>query len=138
MRKLFLLISFVCFLQVRSNGQQSTTVRINKTDIISYKDIKPLLAAADPGKDYTSYRIHSFNLSGTGTEGDNSISFIENSSCGKFTEKQRSLIEKYNKKGMVFTLEEITIIKLGEPGTPYNPQEQIAISTPNVSFTIKE
>lgn len=139
MRKLFLFIYLICFLHVRSNGQESVRpVQVKKTEILSYKDIKPLLAIANPDKDYASYQVHSFNLTGTTTEGGNSISFVENSTCGKFTEKQRSLIEKYSKQGIVFTLEAITIIKMGEPGTPYNPQEQVASSTPNVLFVIKE
>ncbi len=110
--------------------------------MFSFKDIKQLIAIAYPDKDYQSYSVHSFNLTGATTEttsdGVISNSFIEAAPCGALTEKQRSLIEKYGKPGMVFTLDEITMVELGKPGTPYNPGEKIFISVPAILFTIKE
>ena len=137
MRKISLLICLICFLHIRSNGQESANIRIKKTEILSFKDVKPFLKMADPDKSYDSYRVLGFTLTGLMKEGINTISFIESSPCGTLTEKQLSLIEKHRKQGMVFTLEEITMVKLVEPGTPYKPNEEI-ISVPNVSFLVSE
>ncbi len=139
MRKLLFITLVFCFLNVRSNGQSSVApVQITKAELASFNDIKPILARAYPNKDYTYYGVQAFNITGSTTEDGNSISFSESTICGKLTEKQRLLIEKYSKSGTVFTLDGIIMRERGKPGTPYNPAELTTVAVPNVLFSIKE
>jgi hypothetical protein len=56
--------------------------------------------------------------------------------CGTWGKKQIAMIEKYaGTAGAVFTLEGITLVEPGKPGTPYVPETPFSI--PNVSFSIK-
>ena len=138
MRKLSIsfLICLVCFLHVRSNGQEpAATIQITKTELFSFKDIKPILAIAFPDKNYESFEVLRFNITGTA---DISVSFAESADGGKLTEKQRSLIDKYGKQGTSFALESIILMKHGVPGTLYNPTDEITISVPTILLSIKE
>jgi hypothetical protein len=139
MRKLLLLTCLTCFFYIRSIGQESATaIQITKAELISLKDIKPLLTI-DPNKNYI---VRHFTLSGSTVEnsdkGTVSISFSESADGGIFSEKQRSLIEKYSKKGMVFSIGDISVMETGKPGTTYNPAAEIYFTAPNVSVIIKE
>ena len=131
------LICLVCFLHVRSNGQEpAATIQITKAELFSFKDIKPLLAVAFPDKNYESFEILRFNMTGGAT--DLSVSFAESTDGGTLTEKQRTLIEKYGKQGTVFAFESIILMKHGVPGTLYNPADEITISIPTILLSIKE
>ena len=133
------LIYLVCFLPIKSNGQGlATTIQVKKTDMASYKDIKPLIASAYPDKIYETCQVQSFVLAGSYIENNTPISFTEFSPCGTLTEKQQTLIDKYGKQGVVFTLEKIMMTKFGIPGTPYNPDDKVSISVSPILITIKE
>ena len=143
-KSIFIVLVFFASAGFVSAQQQksSTALEITKADLLSFKDIKPLLSAANRGADYSKYIVQSFKLMGTasetGSEGVVSTSFVEPAACGTWTVKQRSMIEQYAKKGMVFTVAEITMIEPGQPGTPYVAEKEVVFSVPNISFTVKE
>jgi len=136
---IYLHFLFFASIGVLSAQQQKSAdiIQITKAELFS-KDMKQIIAIAYPDKDFGNYTLHGFNLSCNVTENSNNMSFGESTPCSTLTEKQRSLIEKYGEKGMVFTFDGISIMKMGEPGTPYNPAEETFVSIPNISFSIKK
>ena len=127
------------FIPMNISAQElATPIQVKKADIATYTDIKPFIAAAYPNKTCENCQVQSFILTGSGIENNIPVSFTEYSSCGKLTEKQRALIDKYGEKGISFTLEKIMMIKFGVPGTPYNPNDKVSVSVPPILMTIKE
>lgn len=145
MKPLFFILFFtytsIAFLYAQEKNFK-IPIQITKEEFLLFKDIKPLLEAANPDKNFAPYVVRSFilNFSRTDTTIFPDItfsSFTESAPCGSFTNKQRTLILKYSKQRVVFTLEKISMLDPAEPGTPY-PDAQKIITAPNVSFTINE
>ena len=127
------------FIPMKSSAQElAAAIQVKKADIATYTDIKPFITAAYPCKSCENCQVQNFILTGSGIENNIPVSFTESSSCGKLTEKQRALIDKYGEKGISFTLEKIMMIKFGVPGTPYNPNDKVSVSVPPILMTIKE
>ena len=111
-----------------------------KTQLLAFKDVNSLLAAINPGQDYSKYIFHGYNMTVTAaiTNPDGSVTSVSASlmePCGSWSKKQLDMIEKYAVAGAVFTLDGITAVQSQEPGTPYVPQTPF--SMPSVSFSIK-
>ncbi len=143
--KKIIFIHFLSFVSIGLLSAQeqkfNSAIQMTKTELLSLKDIKQLLSFADYNKDHGYYLVRHFTLSGSTTETSDKgiviVSFSESVDGGTLTEKQRSLIEKYSKEGMVFTFEEISLMETGEPGTPYNPAHEAYFTRPTILITIK-
>ena len=135
MKKIFL---FSIFIIVSANfvfGQQetklaATTPQFTKAELLAFDNVKALLSAIDKGKDYSINLVRNFNLTTTVTNADKTTTKLsESGPGGQWSEKQKTMIEKYAKKETIFTLENIILIESGKKGT---------INQPNISFSIKE
>lgn len=133
MKKIFFLSFIALAASVFSFAQDQRTVidvQYTKAELLAFNDLRSLLSAVNKGQDYSKYVIRNFNLT-TLVSGPNSTEAIvtEMGPGGVWSEKQKAMIEKYAKKGVVFTLEKIVMIESGQKGT---------IVQPNISITIKE
>lgn len=137
MKKL-LFLSFVVLgsfgLAAAQNAE--TTSSFSQSELLSFKDVTPVLSAANKGKDYSSYVVIGFNLTISYVEGAVSTKITEPGDGDVFTEKQRELIAKYAGKGASFTLDAVKLKEPGKPGTPYDPTRENVFSVPSVSFSV--
>ena len=135
MKKSILLSLIILAASAFTFAQTEKTIpppQFTKAELLAFTDLKGVLTAINKGKDYSKYLVRNFTLTTTVTNPDKtSTTLSENGPGGTWSEKQKSMIEKYSKKGIVFTLENIMLY---EPmGKGVNKIEQ-----PNLSFTIKE
>ena len=108
----------------------ATPPQFTKAELLAFNDVKTVLTAINKGQDYTKYLVRTFNLTTTVTNPDGTTTKLsEMGPGGTMCEKQKSMIEKYAMKGVVFTLENIIMIEGGKKGM---------INQPNASFSIKE
>ena len=115
---------------VAQDQKTAAPVQFTKAELLAFSDLKALLSAINKGQDYSSYLVRNFNLTTPVTKADKTTSSVsEMGPSGVWSEKQKSMIEQYAKKGVVFTLENIVMIESGKKGI---------INQPNVSFSIKE
>ena len=133
MKKIFLLslmiVSSAMFLFAQQQ-KLATPPQFTKAELLAFNDVKTVLTAINKGQDYTKYLVRTFNLTTTVTNPDGTTTKLsEMGPGGTMSEKQKSMIEKYAMKGVVFTLENIIMIEGGKKGM---------INQPNASFSIKE
>lgn len=101
-----------------------------KAELLAFKDIKEFLALANKNQDYSKYLIRNFNLVTTVKNADGTTTKLsEMGPGGVWSVKQKEMIEKFAKKGIIFSLEDIVMIEQGKKGV---------INQSNVSFSIKE
>ena len=139
MKKIFILSLFIATSTAFVFGQvakpitaQPKVPQFTKTELLAFTDLKGILSSINKGKDYSSYLIRNFNLTTTITNADKTTTVLsESGPGGQWSEKQKSMIEKYAKKGITFTLENIMMFQPAEKGVTKVEQS-------NVSFSIKE
>lgn len=107
-----------------------TPPQFTKTELLAFSDLKALLTAINKGQDYSKYIVRNFSITTTITNADKTITKLsEMGPSGAWSEKQKNMIEKYAKKSVIFTLENIIMIESGK---------RDIINQPDVSFSIKE
>ena len=135
MKKLFLLslliVSSTLFLSAQQ--QKSTTPpQFTKSELLAFNNVQTLLAAINKGQDYSQNKFRNFNLTTTVTNPDGTTTKLsEMGPGGTWSEKQKSMIEKYAMKGVLFTIENIVMVEVEKKGA-------VVVAQPNVSFSIKE
>ena len=106
--------------------------QFTKAELLAFTDLKAVLTAINKGQDYSKYIVRNFVLTTTVTNPDKTTTKLsESGPGGTWSEKQKSMIEKYAKKDVTFNLENILLFEKGGKGV--NP-----VSQPNASFAIKE
>ena len=133
MKKLFLLsfilISSAMFVSAQQ-AKLATPPQFTKAELLAFSDLKAILSSIHKGQDYSKYLVRNFNLTTTITNADGTTTKLsEMGPGGVWSEKQKSMIEKYSKKGTTFTLESIILVEAGKKGM---------INEPNAAFSIKE
>jgi len=110
--------------------KSASSSEFTKAELLAFADVKALLSAINQGKDYSKYAVRNFVLSTTVTNPDGTHTKVfENGPGGIWSEAQKTMIEKYAKKGTDFTLERIIMFEGGKKGT---------VNSPSVPFSIKE
>lgn len=128
---------FISFLIFASSAfvfaQQHKVVappQFTKTELLAFSDLKSLLSAINNGQDYSKCIVRNFNLTTNIINPDGtSTKLSEMGPGGTWSEKQKSMMEKYAKEGVSFTLENIRMVEGGKKGM---------INQSDVSFSIKE
>jgi hypothetical protein len=144
MKNILILICIVTTLiQINVNAQNNVVeIRIKKSDFIIQEDAKNFIFNAFPDKPINTFSMRSFNLIANTTENNNgninNITIKEPASCGAWTKKQKDLISNTAQVGSVFILESITVIKHGDPGTPYIPENDKIYALPNIMVIITD
>ncbi|MBI4931663.1 MAG: hypothetical protein HY841_12915 [Bacteroidetes bacterium] len=104
--------------------------QFTKAELLAFSDLKAILSAINKGQDYSKFIVRNFNLTTTITNADKTTTKLsEMGPSGVWSEKQKTMIEKYAKKDVIFTLENIIMIEGAKKGI---------INQPSVSFSIKE
>jgi len=125
----FILFSSTLFLFAQQT-KIATPPQFTKAELLAFNDVKSLLSAINKGQDYSKYIVRNFSLTTILTNPDGTTTKLsEMGPGGTWSEKQKTTIEKYAKKGTTFTLENITLVESGKKGV---------VNPPNVSFSIKE
>lgn len=116
-----------------AQDQQTTApspAQFTKTELLAFTDLKALLSAINMGQDYSKYIVRNFNLHTVITDASQKTVVVsEMGPGGVWSAKQKSMIEQYAKKGVVFTLDNMVMMENGTKGM---------ITQPNVSFVIKD
>ena len=106
--------------------------QFTKAELLAFTDLKAILSSINKGKDYSNYVVRNFTLNTIITNPDKSTTKLsESGPGGKWSQKQINMIEKYAKKEVAFTLEDIMLFQPVEKGVT-------KIEQPNTSFTVKE
>lgn len=106
------------------------TPQFTKTELLAFSDLKALLLAINKGQDYSKCIVRNFSLTTNIINPDGTTTKLsEIGPGGTLSEKQKSMIEKYARKGVLFTLENMIMVEGGKKGI---------VNQPNVSFSIKE
>lgn len=125
---LFILTSSVfVFGQLQTKLATPSSIQFTKAELLAFGDLKSVLSAINKGKDYSTYAVRNFNL----TTMDGATKLSEMGPGGKWSEKQKAMIEKYAKKGTTFTLENIMLFQTGEKGP-------VKVEQSDISFSVKE
>lgn len=133
MKKLFFLSLILLSSAMIVSAQQTkiaAPTQFTKAELLAFSDMKALLSAINKGQDYSKYMVRNFNLTTIITNADGTTTKLsEMGPGGAWSEKQKAMIEKYASKGVVFTLEGITMVEKGKKGI---------VNQPNASFAVKE
>ena len=122
---IFLCGSLLVFAQMESSSPQFT-----KEELLAFKDVRHLLSAMKHGKDYSQYIVRNFSLSILVRSADSTqVKLSETGPGGQWSSKQKNMIQKCARKGVVFTLENILMVEPGKKGLANEPP---------VSFSIRE
>ena len=136
MKKIFILSLFLVASSAFVFGQEkkmaTSTSQFTKSELLAFTDLKAVLTAINKGKDYSTYLVRNFSLTATVTNADKTTTNLsEMGPGGKWSAKQKNMIEKYAKKGTTFVLENIMLFQPAVKGVT-------KVDQPNVSFSIKE
>ena len=121
MKKLILLsfvfLTSVFCLSAQDAAKQAAPAQFTKTELLAFPDVKAILKAIDKTQDYSTYMVRNFNITTTITNADGTTSKLsEMGPGGTVSAKQKELIQKYAVKGVVFSLENVTMIESGKKG----------------------
>ena len=108
--------------------QKVTTPQFTKAELLKFADVKAMLSAVN-GRDYSNFLVRNFTLSTVPQRADSTKTKVsETGPGGEWSERQKSMIEKYANKGVSFTLENILLLERGKKGL---------VDQPTVTFFIK-
>ena len=131
--KKIILLSFItvsCVFAFAQTEKQAAPASFTKAELLAFADAKALLSAINKGEDYSKYLVRNFKLTTVISNPDKTKTTLsETGPGGTWSEKQKTMIEKYAKKGAIFNLEEIVLFEPGKKGV---------INSQGFSFTIKE
>jgi len=135
MKKIFLLplliVSSAMFLYAQEQ-KSITPPQFTKAELLAFNNVQSLLAAIKNGQDYSQNKFRNFNLTTTVTNPDGTTTKLsEMGPGGIWSEKQKSMIEKYAMKGVLFSIENVVMVEVNKKGA-------VVVDQPNVSFSIKE
>jgi len=135
MKKIFLLSLMIVSSAMFLFAQQQKLApppQFTKAELLAFKDAQALLTAINKGHDYTQNIFRNFTLTTTVANPDGTTTKLsEMGPGGTLSEKQKSMIENYAKKGVEFTIENVLMFEMGKKGA-------VAVDQPNASFSIKE
>lgn len=133
MKKLISISLIILVASVFSFAQdqkKTVSAQFTKAEFLAIQDLKVLLSDINKSTDYSTKLVRNFNLTTTIINPDNTTTKVSESGPGGiFTERQKAIIEKHAKAGVVFTLDNIVVIERGQKGM---------LDHPGISITIKD